>query len=882
MDVVVNTILIAQIVRSEGAFFCAPTVFQKNATAKLNHTGDSTFFTLDGGTLKTSRVFDSSVKSSYTLRLRATNAAGFSTEKDVTINIAKQAAVTPVTTYLVTSTADTNTAGTLRYALTQANSIVVGVANIKFDASVFATPQTINILSALPNITNSAVRVQILGPGSSLLTINGGGASSDYSAFTVSNYDTKATISGMTIANFRRTSDGAAIKSYGQLTVDDVAFKNNTSVGSWGGAIYSQGSSSVFLSGNVQITNSAFTGNIAVNGGAIATSSAGSATISKSTFSSNTASGKGAALYFAATGLTLENDTITNNTAASGGGVYDAGSSGTLLQITSSTIAGNTATASVISGTSTTSAGGLQVVNDSATIKVFNTIIAKNMTASASNDVVGSIDASSGNLIGNGANMSGLTNGVNGNQVGTNASPIDPLLDSLANNGGTTQTMALLAGSPAIDAGDSSATTTDQRGTTRSQGARANIGAFELVTANAAPAITTQPVSASSNSGTTASFSVAGTATPAATAQWYVSSDKGQTWSAISGATSTTYSLTTAAADNGKQYRAVLTNSVGSVTSSPASLTVNFAPTLNSQPANASVNALDTVAFRVGYSASPAPAIQWQASSNSGSTWTNIPGATTDYYLITALGTDNAKQFRAVLTNSVGSVTTAAASLSVTSQLTLGNANDDVAPVTGLVYDGGITNDNRPTFQGTNTPLNTGDTVQIFDGTTKLGNAVVSGTTWSFTPAAAMTQATHSIIAKVVTSTGAVVATTTAFTITIDTRAPTTAVAITNVVDDAGAVANNGTTDDTTPTLGGTLGAATAGASLAAGDTLQVFDNGVFIGLATVSTVAGGQSTWTFTPTTPLANGKHTITVRVVDAAGNAGTLSVARVFTIA
>src|SRR5262249_3301577 len=76
----------------------------------------------------------------------------------------------------------------------------------------------------------------------------------------------------------------------------------------------------------------------------------------------------------------------------------------------------------------------------------------------------------------------GLSNGVNGNLVGVN-----PLLAPLGNYGGPTQTIALLPGSPAIDAGDSALAvdaqsnplTTDQRGLPRVVGAAVDIGAFE-------------------------------------------------------------------------------------------------------------------------------------------------------------------------------------------------------------------------------------------------------------------------------------------------------------------------------------------------------------------------------------------------------------------
>src|SRR5260370_25869021 len=82
------------------------------------------------------------------------------------------------------------------------------------------------------------------------------------------------------------------------------------------------------------------------------------------------------------------------------------------------------------------------------------------------------------NLIGDGTNMTGLSNGVNGNQVGSAASPIDPLLGPLADNGGPTKTHALLPGSPALNAGDPSQLgTADQRGVVRKGGV--NIGAYQ-------------------------------------------------------------------------------------------------------------------------------------------------------------------------------------------------------------------------------------------------------------------------------------------------------------------------------------------------------------------------------------------------------------------
>ena len=116
-----------------------------------------------------------------------------------------------------------------------------------------------------------------------------------------------------------------------------------------------------------------------------------------------------------------------------------------------------------------------------------DTIVAGN-AANTSPDLSGTIDQDQGyNLIGDGDGASGFT--AAGDQVGTAASPIDPLLAPLGDYGGPTQTMALLPGSPAIDKGDNTLVpidpstglpvTTDQRGFTRVVNGTVDIGAFE-------------------------------------------------------------------------------------------------------------------------------------------------------------------------------------------------------------------------------------------------------------------------------------------------------------------------------------------------------------------------------------------------------------------
>jgi hypothetical protein len=104
-----------------------------------------------------------------------------------------------------------------------------------------------------------------------------------------------------------------------------------------------------------------------------------------------------------------------------------------------------------------------------------NTIVAGN----SPDDVEGS-GIVNNCIIGN-AQLFSVTSG-SGNQLGSAAFPINPALGALANNGGPTQTMALLPGSPAIDAGNSALVTDryDQRGLPRIVGPAVDVGAFEV------------------------------------------------------------------------------------------------------------------------------------------------------------------------------------------------------------------------------------------------------------------------------------------------------------------------------------------------------------------------------------------------------------------
>ncbi|MFM7869292.1 MAG: beta strand repeat-containing protein, partial [Planctomycetaceae bacterium] len=185
-------------------------------------------------------------------------------------------------------------------------------------------------------------------------------------------------------------------------------------------------------------------------------------------------------------------------------------------------------------------------------------------------------------------------------------------------------------------------------------------------TAGTAPSITQNPSSQTVVAGNTATLTASASGSPSPTVQWQVSTNSGTSWSDISGATSTTLSFTAAAGDNGNQYRAVFTNTAGSATSTAATLTVQYAPTVTTQPTSQTVLSGATVTFTAAASGNPTPTVKWQ--SNSGSGWSDIAGATSVTYSFTVAAGDNGVQYRAVFTNGIGSdATTNTATLSVPS-----------------------------------------------------------------------------------------------------------------------------------------------------------------------------------------------------------------------
>jgi hypothetical protein len=184
------------------------------------------------------------------------------------------------------------------------------------------------------------------------------------------------------------------------------------------------------------------------------------------------------------------------------------------------------------------------------------------------------------------------------------------------------------------------------------------------LTVNVVPTITTQPVSQTVAAGQTATFSVGATGSGTLTYQWK------KNGTAISGATSASYTTpATAASDNGALFTVTVTGT-SSISSNAATLTVNVPPSITTQPVNKTVMSGQTTTFTVTASGTATLTYQW---SKNGSA---IGGATSASYTTpAAAGADNGAQFTVTVSNAAGSVTSNAATLTVNTGTYILNAS---------------------------------------------------------------------------------------------------------------------------------------------------------------------------------------------------------------
>ena len=202
-------------------------------------------------------------------------------------------------------------------------------------------------------------------------------------------------------------------------------------------------------------------------------------------------------------------------------------------------------------------------------------------------------------------------------------------------------------------------------------GTTASLAALLTITPQA-PSFTTQPAGTTVAGGATATFRAAAIGEPAPTYQWQVSTDGGNSWQAIAGATGASWTTpATGPGDDGSLFTVVASNSKGTATSDTAHLAVTYAPVIVSQPVSQGVGLGAPVSFFVVAKGDPPPAYQWQSSSDGGGTWGNVAsgGTAATYQIAATASADNGKLFRVVVTNGVGAGdTSAAASLPLGSQ----------------------------------------------------------------------------------------------------------------------------------------------------------------------------------------------------------------------
>lgn len=283
----------------------------------------------------------------------------------------------------------------------------------------------------------------------------------DTDGLTIDSLGRSVTLSGGNVARVLWVTPGAA------LTLKSLTVANGYA-DPQGGGVYNQ-------FGSLTVLNSTFVGNTATRIGG------GIANYSDTNLANPNPGGN----------LTIVNSTFSGNSSVFGGAIKNSSNAATIIN---STIVGNSTHLPVCPPgficTMEDSGGG---IDNAGTLNLHNSIVAGNTAAIGAMDIGGSPTTASYNLIGlpatvyyrwNGLGPIVPVHGNNGNITGVDANAI--VATALANNGGPTQTLALIPGSAAVDTADNAQCAAapvsglDQRGVARPQGVKCDIGAFEL------------------------------------------------------------------------------------------------------------------------------------------------------------------------------------------------------------------------------------------------------------------------------------------------------------------------------------------------------------------------------------------------------------------
>ena len=497
---------------------------------------------------------------------------------------------------------------------------------------------------------------------------------------------------------------GGGIYNGGSLLLVDSTFSGNVSRGGAGGAGGAGGSG--FVNG---ASASGGIGGVALGAGVYTVNGGATAQILNCTFFGNTAQGgdsgdggvngsgigqtgrPGGAAFGGgidnAGMITLTNSTFFENNAiggtggnggngggragnggnggnAVGGGIYNTGT----VAVVNCTFSKSAATG----GTNGTAGSGIAAGRDgkrggSQGGNISNVAKKKKGSFTLINSIIGtglSGGGASGIFVDGGFNIC-ADKTIKFSKKSTSKSNLNPMLGDLADNGGPTETIALVSTSPAVDQIDpADAPPADQRGVSRPQFVRANlsdIGAFELNTNTAV--ILLQPQSTNVIVGSNALFSVVASGAGPLFYQWFFDG------AVLTNETASSLLITNVQTTNAGNFQVVVSNSFNSVTSRVAVLTVtqitNSAPVITNEPVSITVAAGSNATFTVVAGGTPPLYYQWVFQVTS-TVFTNIPNATNATFVITNAQSTNQGNYGVSVTNAFGFTNSTLATLFVT------------------------------------------------------------------------------------------------------------------------------------------------------------------------------------------------------------------------
>ena len=387
------------------------------------------------------------------------------------------------TSIVLDEQAQQNFAGLLATVTVNTTNDLIDGGDTSSITNLIATPGTdgISLREAIQaaNNTSGADTITFTGSGTYQLTITGTNENAAVRGDLDITDDLTLTGNGATstIIDGNGADRVLHIRNSATATISGITIQNGISSGSGGAGVRIEASSTLNLS-DATVTNNNGTGG---DGGAFHVH--GTLNLDRVLVSNNSADLAGGIYYHGADGGSLTNVTISGNTATgNGGGLW----TDTAISVKNSTITLNNGT----------NGGG--IFASSATVTISNTIVSDNIANSTNDDVVGTFSSDGSNLI---QTVSGASGFGGGDLTGTSAN-----LVGLANNGGPTQTHALLTGNAAINAGTTSgAPAVDQRGVARD--GMPDIGAFEFGGGVNEVPVNAVPVAQTTNQDTTLVFS---------------------------------------------------------------------------------------------------------------------------------------------------------------------------------------------------------------------------------------------------------------------------------------------------------------------------------------------------------------------------------------